>query len=1574
MTLQPFFQLRQRVERPHCQWLIVPLISVGLSAFLDIPIGTAQTIAPAVDRTGTTVILHGDRYDISGGQRSQDGANLFHSFERFGLNSGEIANFLSTPAIQNILGRVIGGNPSYINGLIQVIGGNSNLFLLNPAGIVFGANASLNVPASFTATTANGIGFGSNWFHEIGSNDYANLIGNPNTFAFTTPQPGSIANFGNLAVPTGQNLTLLGGTVLNLGRLSAPGGQITVAAVPGETLVRLSQAGTMLNLEFSPWTATNTSNFPNSLPISPLTLPQLLTGGNLGNATGAIAQPDGTILLTGSNTRISATTGTAIVSGRLATTSSIGGNVTILGNQIALSSAVLDASGTNGGGRIHIGGDYQGQGLIPNADQTFISHDSVLRADATTTGNGGQVIVWSEQATRFDGTITARGGAISGNGGFVETSAKGNLTVLGHVDASASNGLAGSWLLDPNNITIQAAGVDTNVTGNPIFTSTADDAIVTTASIQAALNLGTDVTITTATGGTQLGNITVANNIDKTAGGDATLTLNAINDITVNAAIASTSGKLNLNLNADSDSSGDGLVSIFGNISTLGGNITAKGATTSTDVAVRGVQTIGLINSSGGDITLSGTSNTGAGVITFNPISSGGGKITFNGTSRENAGAIIQGDITSNSGEILVDGTTAGSAGIITFSTINSGDGNITLNGISTGTDALARGIQVQGNILSGSGDIVLTGNSKTNDGVVTFSSITSNSGNITLNGTSAGTDDSARGIAVQGNILSSSGDIVLTGNSKTSDGVVTFSPITSNSGNITLNGTSTGTDDFARGIAVQGNILSGSGDIVLTGNSENNIGVLTLRPITSNSGNITLNGTSMGTGKFARAKGIDIEASVTSGGSNITLNADKITIGSTGALNPGGGAIALAVSDSLTLSNPINTTGSFSLTSTTALTLSQAVNTNGGAITLQGTSIDTSATTLNSGSTTGNGGAISLTATQGDLVTGDLNSSGIKGGDITLISPTAITTGTINSSGISGDGGNVTIDPIGDVQVTAINAQGGTSGTGGTVDITAGQFFRAVGSFTDQNGINASISTAGGQGGGDITIRHGGGLLGTAFEIGNATTNGTAGAITTGNSNRIEPTQSFLGPYIQGNIQILTPFNSSAVAVLQQPDPATSLSVATTIPLVSLDQLFTLMEESLTHEFATYLELSSTPPIRTLADAQNALQSIEEKTGIRSALLYVSFRDANDLERSPTSSNANSSANNVLELLLVTGNGKPIYKRISEATQVAVLKVAQTFRNEVADPSKTLTQSYLPSAEQLYRWIIAPIKPELQAQGIQNLALILDNGLRFIPIAALHDGQSFLMEQYSLGLMPTFSLTDTRYGSAQDEPLLAAGASLFPDSENPLPAVPIELEAITQGNRSLGRMLLNQTFTLQNLNRQRQQTLPGIVHLATHGKFLPGDIRQSYIRFWDISLGLDQLKQLGWNQPTLELASLSACQMALGDAKTELGFAGLAVKTGAKSALASLWNISDEGTAGLMAEFYQQLRRSLIKAGALQQAQIALLQEKVHLQQGKLVWSGGALPLPKELTENGNRNFSHPYYWAAFTMIGSPW
>ncbi|MEQ8958569.1 MAG: filamentous hemagglutinin N-terminal domain-containing protein, partial [Coleofasciculus sp. C2-GNP5-27] len=245
----------------------------------------SQPITPAADGTGTTVTSEGNRYDIQGGTVSGDGVNLFHSFEQFGLDTNQIANFLSNPEIQNILGRVMNGEPSLINGLIQVTGGQSNLFLMNPAGIIFGENARLNVTGDFTATTATGIGFQGGWFEAFGSNSYSNLVGNPNGFKFETVQPGAIINAGDLEVSEGQNLALIGGGVLSTGSLTAPDGNISVMTVPGTSRVRLTQEGQLLSLEVE----LPTDNQGNLLAIEPLMLPELLTNGGVVEATGIAA-------------------------------------------------------------------------------------------------------------------------------------------------------------------------------------------------------------------------------------------------------------------------------------------------------------------------------------------------------------------------------------------------------------------------------------------------------------------------------------------------------------------------------------------------------------------------------------------------------------------------------------------------------------------------------------------------------------------------------------------------------------------------------------------------------------------------------------------------------------------------------------------------------------------------------------------------------------------------------------------------------------------------------------------------------------------------------------------------------------------------------------------------------------------------------------------------------------------------------------------------------------------------------------------------------------------------------------
>ncbi|NJO19497.1 MAG: filamentous hemagglutinin N-terminal domain-containing protein, partial [Spirulinaceae cyanobacterium RM2_2_10] len=160
-------------------------VAASLLAFLGELPAAAQSISPAPDGTGTIVTIDGNQFYIEGGSLSADGANLFHSFEQFGLTQEQVATFLANPQLRNVLGRIVGGDPSFIDGLIQLTGGDANLWLLNPSGFVFGTNARLNVPGDFTATTATAVELAEgHWFDALGSNDYATLIGDPVGFAF----------------------------------------------------------------------------------------------------------------------------------------------------------------------------------------------------------------------------------------------------------------------------------------------------------------------------------------------------------------------------------------------------------------------------------------------------------------------------------------------------------------------------------------------------------------------------------------------------------------------------------------------------------------------------------------------------------------------------------------------------------------------------------------------------------------------------------------------------------------------------------------------------------------------------------------------------------------------------------------------------------------------------------------------------------------------------------------------------------------------------------------------------------------------------------------------------------------------------------------------------------------------------------------------------------------------------------------------------------------------------------------------------------------------------------------------
>jgi CHAT domain-containing protein len=1413
---------------------------------------------------------------------------------------------------------------------------------------------------------------------------------------------------------------LLGGSVVNTGQLVAPSGTITLTAVSGSNLVRISQSGHVLSLEIDPTSPTAVSG------IMPLSLPQLLTGGG-GSITSSVAVDSaGQVVLTSSGIGIPNEAGTAIASGTLDASNrgvQIGGNVNILGDRVGLLGAKIDVSGSNGGGTVRIGGDYQGQGTIPNALRTFVSSDSMINADALNQGDGGKVIVWSDEATRFYGTVTARGGLQSGNGGFAEVSGKGFLDYAGVANLSAIQGQFGSLLLDPTDINILATGG--NATLNDVNNFDAPDLPGGTRLDVNVLNNATANVILQATK-----DITFNAPINIAQRGVG-ITAQANNDIFVNPGITITTKGGAVNLFGDSDKSGAGRVQILGAISTQGGDISISGTSNITDIS--GINIQSKIESGGGKITLNGTS-TGTNSNTNGSINTDAGYPLILSDPR-GINLSAQGDIISSGGDISLTGSSTNSYGVAIVSSINSGGGKIAVNGTSTGANQGSDGIIVFGNtpITSGGGDIFFTGTSAGANGIRISDdsgnpanpnqgrpTIASGGGNIVFNGTSTGIGGTnrVRGIAIDKainsgggaiSLTSGGGNISLTGNSSndfgidTSTGTLDASSSTGNGGAIALNATgnittaninSSGLNAGPISLISQGGTINTTAGI-LNALGGNNGGDITIQA----PGNIRVGQIGILNSGFNQDSG---SLTIKSTQGNITSTSPLITA----SANGNGGNITLDAAGTISIGNSIDaralsasgTGGNITLESPVILTEDVSITTTGtGNITFNNTVDGSFNLSLNPDS-----GTVQFNNRVGSSI--PLNSLQVLG-NITTVNPAGIDISTVNNinAGVlntssPGNGGDVRLSAGRNITVNQINAQSLGGGKGGNVNITTDRFFQSAGSFVDQNGVNASISVAGGGEGGTVTIQHGGrGII--PFTVGDAGINGTQGAITRGNANRVQtisPIRIFPSTYTQDadRLQIISvpgtvaplqpfPFLEQRPPYLDPKDSISSLANlignetgATTLidrnpnpgdynlswnypnnqitfnvppvvdPVESIDRDFEA-------EFERYFRENLTDKVVTSSSLRETLQEIEAQTGKKSAVVYARVLP------------------DQLELVLVSPKGSPVRTTVA-VDKKTVCSEVNKFRYAVTD---RFIDSYLSRAKTLYKWLIASLKTDLDAAKIDSLIFSSDDCLRSLPLAALHDGQQFLIEKYSVGSIPSVSLTDTSYKALQNAQVLGMGASEFPNSQqNPLPAVPVELSTIIK-EFPQGQSFLNEAFTPKNLREIRRRRRFDIVHLATHANFTSK--QQNYIQFWDTKLGLNELRQVKWYAPpTVELLVLSACETALGNEDAELGFAGLAIGAGVKSVLASLWSVDDAGTLALMTEFYHQLSQPSVttKAEALQKAQLAMLHGQVRIESGQLVGIGTNVTLPPEVGNGGDRTFSHPYYWSGFTLTGNPW
>ncbi|NEQ45455.1 MAG: filamentous hemagglutinin N-terminal domain-containing protein [Leptolyngbya sp. SIOISBB] len=394
----------------------------------------AQSITGAADGVGTDVTFDAasQTYTINGGTQVE--ANLFHSFQQFGLSTNEIANFLANPDVANILARVSGGQTSVINGLLEVSGGNNaNLFILNPAGVLLGRNANLNLSGSFSVSTASGLAFGDNVFNAIGSNDYSALTGNPTGYVFLGNE-GGLLNEADLAVNPDESLTLVGNTVINTGDLEAPGGNVSIVAVPEQGILRISQDGLVMSLAVS----TDQLQGLVDAGITPLDLPGLLAGEWGGDATTVTTLADGTVVFAGEKSPVDVAAGSVTSIGTVDVSGQQGGQVVFQADDVALPSGLIDVSGTEQGGelavyarddlRLGVTVDASGVGGHILLDPATLDVDAAAAATVVSGLNTGDVTLEASETINVNAAI--------------DSSAQGNNHTLTLADENSDNNLA----------------------------------------------------------------------------------------------------------------------------------------------------------------------------------------------------------------------------------------------------------------------------------------------------------------------------------------------------------------------------------------------------------------------------------------------------------------------------------------------------------------------------------------------------------------------------------------------------------------------------------------------------------------------------------------------------------------------------------------------------------------------------------------------------------------------------------------------------------------------------------------------------------------------------------------------------------------------------------------------------------------------------------------------------------------------------------------------------------------------------------------------------------------------------
>ncbi|WP_343883867.1 filamentous hemagglutinin N-terminal domain-containing protein, partial [Rhodanobacter caeni] len=1044
---------------PHAARLRRKLLPVSLSLLLASPFvfggeAMAAAVGATTGPTGGTVV-GGIGSIVQNGANTvinQNSARLALDWQTFNVGKDASVKF-NQPSFNAVaLNRILDQNPSQIFGHVS---SNGQVFLINTHGIIFGASAQLNVGGLMASTL------------DLTPKDF--LASRYNLDAHG--ERAGIVNHGLIQAASGGSVSLVGGSVANdgvilanYGRINLDGADRAVLDFDGNGLINIQVTGALKQrLDGSEAAVSNRGTLKadsGTVVLQASAAKDLFT--NLVNNSGVIDA--GGISTQGGVVRLVAAGGNTENSGAINVSGAQGGSVQLLSDQNVSVTGHVDASGSHGGGSIRVGGGYQGGEGLQAAAVTYVGPGASLNADAVDSGNGGSVVLWSNTATGFKGSISARGGAAGGNGGMAEVSSLGYLAFDGFADLRAPHGAWGTLLLDPNDITISD-----DVDANPVAPGGFDASGAFTPGDATAASTINTATIVTQLGSSDVnikttdGDITVVNGFTYNGDNDRTLTLDAFGTLTFKngAVIQSTGGT--------------------GGTHTLGGDLTGTGGVVF-EAGSSFITNGGDLAVNGGAFTLDGALDAGAGTVTLDSSDA----------ISQTGGVITAGTLTGSSvGATTLDGTNAvdalGDFSAASFSLTNgaaltiagdivAGDpgdagadpvvpptaGNITLSA----TGALTQG--TGSSLTSNGGDISLTGSAMSLSGTLDASN-SDTTGDVSLAST-------AGGLSVQ-DITGDTVSLNATGGGITqTDGLITAATLTgSATGDVTLNRSTNAIatlDDFSAaniwvanstGLTLAGNIVAGdaAGTPVVPGNITLSAGgVITQNAgtsLVSNGGDISLTGNAVTLSGTLDASNPDItgDVTLTSGGGGLSvqdITGDTVTMNATGGgITQTDGVITAATltgsaAGDATLNRSTNVIAKLDGFSAANISLANST-----ALTLAGNIVAGDA-----GATPAVAGNITLSA--GGVITQDAGSSlASNGGDISVTGSAVTLNGTLDASNP---------DTTGDVSLTS--SAGGLSVqdiTGDTVTMNA-----TGGGITQTDGlITAAVLT--GSASGDLTL-----------------------------------------------------------------------------------------------------------------------------------------------------------------------------------------------------------------------------------------------------------------------------------------------------------------------------------------------------------------------------------------------------------------------------------------------------------------------------------------------------------------------